>query len=92
MAPFRDLWAVPIQAPPNGATKNPLEGSLERTLLRTLMWGSLKEPPRVLLNHKLGAEKNHLRFFIEPCGIHEGFFEEPHGIHITILLLTLRVT
>ena len=68
-----------------------LEGSFERTLLRTLMWGSLKEPFRVLLNHKFGAEKNHLGFFIEPCGIHEGFFEEPHGIHITTLLLTLRV-
>ena len=37
-----------------------LGGSLERTLLRTLIWGSLKEPCRVLLNHKLGATKNHL--------------------------------
>ena len=36
-----------------------LGGSLERTLLRTLIWGSLKEPCRVLLNHKLGATKNH---------------------------------
>ena len=68
-----------------------LEGSFERTLLRTLMWGSLKELYRVLLHHKLGAEKNHLGFFIESCGIHEGLFEEPHGIHITTLLLTLRV-
>ena len=42
-------------------------------------------------SHKLGTEKNHLGFFIEPCGIHEGFFEEPDGIHITTLLLTLRV-
>ena len=48
-------------------------------------------PIRVLLNHKLGAEKNHLGFFIERCGIHEGFFEERHGIHITTVLLTLRV-
>ena len=37
-----------------------LGGSLERTLLRTLIWGSLKEPCRVRLNHKLGAAKNHL--------------------------------
>ena len=54
--------------------------------------GFFKRTLRGLLNHKQGAEKNHLGCFIEPCGIHEGFFEVPHGIHITTLPLTLRVT
>ena len=40
-----------------------LDGSLEITLLITLIWGSLKEPWKVLLNNKLGAAKNHLGFF-----------------------------
>ena len=37
------LWAVSILVPPNGATKNHLKGSVEITLLRTLIWGYLKE-------------------------------------------------
>ena len=65
-----------------GATKNPFGGYLEITLLRTLMLGSLKEPCRVILNHKLSTAKNHLGFCIAPCGVHEGLF----GFHITILL------
>ena len=60
--------------------RTPLEGSLERTLLRTLTWGSLKEPWRVLLNHKLGAAKNHLGFFIEPCAFMKGSLKNPLGI------------
>ena len=80
--PFRVIWAVPILAPPNGATKNPSGG---------FFWKNPFKNPNVgfFESHTLGAEKNHLGFFIEPCGIHEGFFEEPHGIHITTLFLTL---
>ena len=68
-----------------------LGGSLERTLLRTLIWGSLKEPCRVLLNHKLGATKNHLGVLYSTMWYYEGFFEEPLEFHITTLLLMFRV-
>ena len=55
-------------------------------------WGFLwKEHGSVLLNHKLGVAKNHLGFLIALCGIHERFFKEPLGFHITTLLLTMRV-
>ena len=56
-----------------------LEGSFERTLLRTLMWDSLKEPWRVLLNHKLGAEKNHLGFFKNHVVFMKGSLKDPMG-------------
>ena len=71
------FWAVPntIQK----VQRTLLGGSLKRTLLRTLTWGSLKEPWRVLLNHKLGAANNHLGFFIEPCAFMKDSLKNPLG-------------
>ena len=60
MAPFRVLWAVPILAPPKGATKNPIGGFFGKNPFKNPYMGFFERTLRVLLNHKLGATKNHL--------------------------------
>ena len=81
MAPFMVPWAVPILEPPKGATKNPLGGFLGKKPFKNPYMGFFERTLQGSFKPSIGCCKKTFEgsFFIAPCGIPEGFFEEPLG-------------
>ena len=91
MAPFRVLWAVPILAPPKGATKNPFGGFFGKNHFKNPNMGFFERTMKGSSKSQIGCCKEPFRVLYRTMCIHEGFFEEPLGIHIMSLVFTLRV-